>query len=217
MKQVKSIVMADDHALVRSGLKSLVEQSLKDTHIYDVGDGQQALELILTHKPNLALLDITLPTLNGLDIVDHARKSGYKGKIIMLSMHHGTDYVARAWQAGANGYVLKDAAFDELLDAIIAVDKGERYLSKDINEQTVESALEHVKSNDAGTMLTPRQRQILQLVAEGASSKEIANRLSLSLKTVEAHRSAIMMRLGIHDMAGLVKVALRLGLTDLNG
>ncbi|WP_417687566.1 response regulator [Pseudidiomarina sp.] len=206
--------MADDHELVRSGLKALVQQQFPTMPVIETGDGGEALELMQKHSESFALLDITLPTLNGLDIVKHARKSGFKGKIVMLSMHHSPIYVARAWQNGADGYVLKDAAFEELLDAIDQVMKGHRYLSKGISAIAVDDVMQYMDpAHDE--LLTPRQRQVLQMVAEGKSSKFIAHELNVSIKTVEAHRSSIMNRLGVHDMAGMVKAAISLGLTDI--
>ncbi|WP_347392842.1 response regulator transcription factor [Pseudoalteromonas pernae] len=215
MTIINSLIMADDHELVRSGLKSLIQQQFPDTPICETGCGAQALALMLQQQPTLTLLDVTLPNMNGLDVVASARKSGYKGKIIMLSMHHWPKYVARAWLNGADGYVLKDSAFEELLVAINSVMKHERYLSKGICSQAVSDVLEHMGPNQ-DDLLTPRQRQVLQLVAEGHSSKYIANQLNVSLKTVEAHRSSIMNRLGIHDFAGLIKAAISLGLTQVN-
>ncbi|WP_105190385.1 response regulator [Pseudoalteromonas sp. T1lg48] len=215
MTAIESLVMADDHELVRSGLKSLIQQQFPEIPVLETGSGDGALALILEQRPALALLDVTLPTMNGLDVVASARKAGFKGKIIMLSMHHWPKYVARAWLNGANGYVLKDSAFEELLVAINSVMKHERYLSKGICAQAVEDVLEYMDAEQE-ELLTPRQRQVLQLVAEGHSSKYIANQLNVSLKTVEAHRSSIMNRLGIHDLAGLIKAAISLGLTELD-
>ncbi|WP_105255073.1 response regulator [Pseudoalteromonas sp. T1lg75] len=215
MTAIESLVMADDHELVRSGLKSLIQQQFPEIPVLETGSGDGALALILEQQPALALLDVTLPTMNGLDVVASARKAGFKGKIIMLSMHHWPKYVARAWLNGANGYVLKDSAFEELLVAINSVMKHERYLSKGICAQAVDDVLEYMDAEQE-ELLTPRQRQVLQLVAEGHSSKYIASELNVSLKTVEAHRSSIMNRLGIHDLAGLIKAAISLGLTELD-
>ncbi|WP_462157846.1 response regulator [Pseudoalteromonas sp. GB56] len=215
MTVINSLVMADDHELVRSGLKSLIQQAFCDTPIIETGRGDEALALILAHKPSLVLLDVTLPLMNGLDVVVNARKSGFKGKVIMLSMHHWPKYVARAWLNGANGYVLKDSAFEELLVAIDKVMAHERYLSQGISSQSVEDVLEYMDSTQE-ELLTPRQRQVLQLVAEGHSSKFIAEQLNVSIKTIEAHRSSIMNRLGIHDLAGLIKAAISLGITQVN-
>ncbi|WP_105200622.1 MULTISPECIES: response regulator [unclassified Pseudoalteromonas] len=215
MTAIESLIMADDHELVRSGLKSLIQQQFPDVPVLETGSGDGALALILEQQPALALLDVTLPTMNGLDVVASARKAGFKGKVIMLSMHHWPKYVARAWLNGANGYVLKDSAFEELLVAINTVMKHERYLSKGICAQAVDDVLEYMDAEQE-ELLTPRQRQVLQLVAEGHSSKYIASELNVSLKTVEAHRSSIMNRLGIHDLAGLIKAAISLGLTELD-
>lgn len=209
------LIMADDHELVRSGLKALVQQHMPQLTVIETGDGGEALALLKEHSARLALLDISLPTLNGLDIVKQARKEGVKTKLIMLSMHHSPIYVARAWQNGADGYVLKDAAFEELLVAIEQVLGGKRYLSKGISMASVEEVLSYLDAS-AEDILTPRQRQVLQLVAEGKSSKYIAHQLNVSIKTVEAHRSSIMSRLGVHDMAGMVKAAITLGLSDVD-
>ncbi|WP_105215775.1 response regulator [Pseudoalteromonas sp. T1lg22] len=144
MTAIESLVMADDHELVRSGLKSLIQQQFPDVPVMETGSGDGALALILEQQPALALLDVTLPTMNGLDVVASARKAGFKGKVIMLSMHHWPKYVARAWLNGANGYVLKDSAFEELLVAINTVMKHERYLSKGICAQAVDDVLEYM-------------------------------------------------------------------------
>lgn len=205
------IVLADDHHLVRRGIRALLE-ALPDVHVVgEAGDGQTALELIERHRPHVALLDISMPGLNGLEVAARAAKSSPDTKVIVLSMHKGETFVAKALRAGVSGYLLKDAADQELTIALAAVSRGDVYLSPTISRQVVEQFTRAAAEPDPLAGLTPRQREILQLVAEGKSSKEIATLLDLSTKTVEAHRAQLMERLGLHDVTALVRFAIRAG------
>jgi DNA-binding NarL/FixJ family response regulator len=209
------IVLADDHNLVRKGIRALLEDLPGIRVVGEAAEGHAALELIDRHQPHIAVLDITMPGLNGLEVAARAAKSSPRTRVVVLSMHAGEAYVAQALRAGVAGYLLKDAADDELALAMAAVSRGDVYLSPQISRQLVERL---ARASDAEpdplAGLTPRQREILQLVAEGNSSKEIASLLDLSIKTVEAHRSQIMERLDLHDVTALVRFAIRVGLVS---
>jgi DNA-binding NarL/FixJ family response regulator len=213
------IVLVDDHTLVRAGLRALLESIDEVTAISEAGDGQTALELIAAEAPDIALLDISMPGLNGLDVAARVARESPRTRLVILSMHSSPAHVAQALRAGAAGYLLKDAAAEELPLALRAVMRGENYLSPAVSRQVVAGYLARSDRPEEAeppldTLLTPRQREILQLVAESKSSKEVAVLLGLSVKTVEAHRSQIMERLGIHDLAGLVRYAIRSGLVS---
>jgi DNA-binding NarL/FixJ family response regulator len=206
------VLLADDHTLVRAGLRALLESIDAVTAIIEAGDGRRALELIAAERPDVALLDIAMPGLNGLEVAERVARES-RTRLVILSMHSSPSHVAQALRAGAVGYLLKDAAAEELGLALRAVAGGETYLSPAISRQVVDGYLGRAAGDlPADDLLTPRQREILQLVAESRSSKEVASMLNLSVKTVEAHRSQIMDRLGIHDLAGLVRYAIRTGL-----
>jgi len=207
------IVLADDHHLVRKGIRALLE-ALPDVEVVaETGDGREALELIEQKRPDVAVLDITMPGLNGLEVAARVSKEVPHTKVLLLSMHAGEEYVSQALRTGIAGYLLKDAADDELSMALKAVARGDVYLSPQISKQLVERLSREADAEpDPLAALTSRQREILQLVAEGHSSKQIASMLNLSVKTVEAHRSQIMERLGVRDVTGLVRFAIRAGL-----
>lgn len=211
----RRILIADDHVLVRSGIRLLVE-SLDDVEVVaEAGDGLEALEQVQACRPDILLLDISLPGLNGLALLDRMRGLPDMPRVIMLSMHSGPEYVARALNAGAAGYLLKDAAFNELAEALLAVGEQRRYLSRALDPEVIERFCDGLKGGeDELGVLTPRQRQILQLIAEGQGTRQIAERLHLSVKTVETHRAQLMERLGIRDVAGLVRFAIRTGLIE---
>lgn len=213
MSQKHRILLADDHALVRAGIRALLNDIPGIEVVAETGDGLDALERIRRDPPDAVLLDISLPGLNGVEVAERVRRLGVGTRVLMLSMHAGPEYVARALAAGAAGYLIKDAAFDELAAALASVFRGQRYLSRGIDEAIVRS-LEgpDAKRPTPLDLLTPRQRQILQLIAEGRGTREIAERLHVSVKTVETHRAQLMDRLGIHDVSGLVRVAIRTGL-----
>jgi DNA-binding NarL/FixJ family response regulator len=205
--------MADDHALVRAGIRSLLE-SLPDIEVVgETGDGLEAFELVRRNPPDVILLDVTLPGLNGLEVAARIARLGVPTRVLMISMHASPEYAARAFAAGAMGYLNKDAAFDELSEAIEEVCAGRRYLCRAIDADVVQQQDKRVGKGTTGLdALTPRQRQILQMIAEGQSTRQIAERLFLSVKTVETHRAQVMQRLAIHDVPGLVRFALRNGL-----
>lgn len=211
------VLLADDHALVRAGIRALLEQIPDVEVVGAVDDGLKALAAIPALRPDVLLADIAMPSLNGLDMTARVALEFPQVRVIILSMHDGEEYVMRALRAGAAGYLLKDSATIELRLALEAVRRGDTYLSPAISRAVVSGYLSDHPAPEPGVhiphpILTPRQRQILTLVAEGRSTKEIAFALHLSAKTVESHRAQIMARLGIRDVAGLVKYAMRAGL-----
>ena len=219
MKPVK-VILADDHSLVRAGIRSLIQNIPGVEVIAEADNGRDAIKLIDELNPDLVLLDIAMPELNGLEVVARISKEFSDTKVIILSMHTNEEYVVQALRSGASGYLLKDAAPNELEIAVNAVMRGETYLSPAISKHVVDNYLKRISnvspdkelSPDIFTQLTSRQREILQLIAEGNSTKEIANKLNVSIKTVETHRMQLMDRIGIHDVAGLVRYAIRAGI-----
>jgi DNA-binding NarL/FixJ family response regulator len=212
------VLLADDHVLVRAGIRSLLEKMSGIEVVAEAGDGYEALELTKKHFPNVVLMDIAIPGLNGLEALARATKEFPAVKVIILSMHANEEYVLRALRAGACGYLLKDAAVTELELALRAVTRGETYLSPRISKRVIGSYLERLgNERPLREELTPRQREIVQLIAEGKSTKEIAFLLKVSVKTVEAHRAQLMARLDIRDVAGLVRYAMRVGLVPPEG
>lgn len=203
-------MLADDHALVRAGIRALVQSVREFEVVGEAGDGREALQLAKTLQPDVMLLDVAMPELNGLDAIPRILKQNAKIAVIVLSMHASREYVLRAVQAGAAGYVLKNAAVDELENAIRAVARGNKYLTPAISAQIIEGV-----GNDALESLTQRQREILQLIAEGRTTRQIAEVLHISVKTVETHRTVLMKRLDLHDVAGLVRYAIRVGLVTV--
>jgi DNA-binding NarL/FixJ family response regulator len=214
------VLLADDHALVRAGIRALLAGLPDVESVVEAGDGQEALTVLRETKPDLALIDIAMPGLNGLELAARVAREAPGTRLVILSMHGTPAHVAQALRAGVSGYLLKDAAADELPVLLRAVMRGETYLSPAISKQVVDGYLGRsaspVTPGDGATpdVLTSRQREILQLVAEGKSTKEVAQMLDVSAKTVETHRGQIMERLGIHDLAGLVRYAIRTGLVS---
>ena len=207
------VLLADDHALVRAGIRALLQNLDGVTVVAETGNGAEVLEFARTHRPDVVLLDISMPGLGGLEVSAQLRDALPDVRVVMLSMHANEEYVLQALRAGAAGYMLKDSATAELELALKAVMQGETYLSPPISRQVVEGYVQRVGAEQtASDNLTPRQRQVLQLIAEGHSTKEIAHRLNLSVKTVETHRAQLMERLQIREIAGLVKYAIRHGL-----
>jgi DNA-binding NarL/FixJ family response regulator len=215
MKTVR-LMLVDDHALVRAGIRSLLEKMTGFEVVGEAGNGREALDSIKKYLPNVVLMDIAIPELNGLEALARATKEFSAVKVIVLSMHANEEYVLQALQAGACGYLLKDAAVTELELALRAVVRGETYLSPRISKCIIESYLQRLGNGRPQRQeLTSRQREIVQLIAEGKSTKEIAFLLKVGIKTVEAHRAQLMDRVGIHDVAGLVRYAMRVGLVPL--
>lgn len=207
------VILADDHALVRAGIRSLLEKIPSVSVIAEAGDGREALALVKKHQPTVVLMDIAMPELNGLEAVARIKKDFPGVKVIILSMHVNEEYVRQAFRAGASGYLLKDGTVAEMELAIEAVRSGGTFLSPRVSKCVIENYFEGTGSGSSSLEhLTPRQREILQLIAEGKSTKEIAYVLGLSIKTIEAHRAQLMDKLDIHDVPGLVRYAMHVGL-----
>lgn len=211
------ILLADDHKIMRAGLRSLLEKEHDMKVVAEASQGRTAVRLAREHSPDVAIIDITMPDLNGVEAAHQILSENPNIKVVALSMHSDEQFIAGMLKAGASGYLLKDCAAEELCQAIRAVMAGETYLSPRIASIVVEDyrrdltrdELEHV------TELTSREREVLQLVAEGQTSKRIAEQLHVSVKTVEAHRQQIMDKLNIRTVAGLTKYAIRKGITSI--
>lgn len=212
------VLLADDHQLVRAGIRSLVEAIDGARIVAEADNGREAVSLAREHQPDIVVMDITMKELNGIEATARIREECPAARVLILSMHSTEEFVTRAMKAGASGYLVKDSAPQELALAIAAVMRGEVYLSPRVSRQAVSGMLKPAGSEPGQSLasLTARQREILQLVAEGKSTKEIAFALDVSVKTVETHRTAIMERLGIRDLAGLVVYAIRNGLIDID-
>lgn len=206
------VLIADDHNLVRAGMRALLQNIEGVTVIAEASDGREALDLIKQKRPDVALLDITMPGLNGIEVAARASKDVPHVRLLILSMHANEEYVLQALRVGAAGYLVKGADTMELELALKALMRGESYLSPAVSKHLISDYARRV-GGEAGSLelLTPRQREILQLIAEGHSTKAIASLLKISVKTVETHRSVLMERLDIHDVAGLVRYAIRVG------
>ena len=207
------LVLADDHAVVRAGIKAMLE-GLGGIDIVGQGtNGREACALVEQHQPQLLLMDISMPEMNGLEATARIVKDFPNVRVIILSMHTSEEYVWKALQAGATGYLLKDAEPAELDLAIKTVLSGQTYLTASVSKQVVEAYMQRMGGESTvADVLTPRQREVLQLIAEGKALKEIAQILHVSIKTVESHRTLLMDRLNIHDTAGLVRYAMRRGM-----
>jgi DNA-binding NarL/FixJ family response regulator len=211
-----SVLLADDHALMRMGLRALVD-ALPDAHVVaEAGNGHEAVALARQWRPAVAVLDIAMPQLNGIEAAERITREGLPTKVVILSMHATRQYVTAAIRAGAVGYVVKDAAVDELAQALRAAAQGRSYVSPSVSDHL----LHELRGAQPGQepqettwhRLSARQREVLQLIAEGRSTREIGELLHISPKTVETHRAELMRRLDIHEVAGLTRFAIREGL-----
>ena len=218
------VMLADDHKLVRGGLSALLKGIGGVEVVAEANDGREAIQLCESHQPDIILMDIAMTGMNGLEATSRISKEFPQVRVIILSMHTSEEYVLKALRAGAAGYLLKDAGISELELAITAVAQGETYLSPPVSKHVITDYVRRVGlEQDSDEMvdrpaiqrLTFRQREILQLIAEGNSTQEIANLLSISVKTVETHRLQLMERLDIHDVVGLVRFAIRVGLVSI--
>jgi two-component system, NarL family, response regulator NreC len=208
------IVLADDHSVMRSGLRALLQQHPDMQVIGEANDGREALSLAESLKPDVAVLDITMPNLNGIEAARQMAAKQLDVAIIMLSMHSDESYVLRALRAGVRGYLLKEAAEIDLLHAIRAVTQGKSFFSPMVSRMLAEDYIRRLQGKevvDSYELLTAREREILQLIAEGNSNKDIANLLSLSLYTVETHRGNILQKLNLHSVPDLILYAVRKG------
>jgi DNA-binding NarL/FixJ family response regulator len=215
MSQLR-VVIVEDHALVRAGMRALLQKIEGVEVVSDVGDGWEAVKSVQTDAPDLVLMDIAMPGLNGLDATLRIVKESPTTRVILLSMHANEEYFQQALEVGASGYLLKGAELAELELALRTVARGETYLTPAVAKYAIKAYREKSEGPSGPLMkLSMRQREILQLIAEGQTTKDIAQRLNLSVKTVETHRSQLMERLDIHDVPGLVRFAMRVGLIQL--
>jgi DNA-binding NarL/FixJ family response regulator len=218
------VILVDDHNLVRAGIRSLLKNIPEVEIVAEADNGYSALELIRAHKPDMVLMDIALPDITGLDVTAQITQEYPTIKVVLLSMYDNEEYVLRAMEIGAAGYLLKDANANEFELAIHAIANGKAYLSPAISSRVIESYQARVSATKQTipsptssqglftSHLTARQSEVLRLIAEGFTTKEIAQQLNLSAKTVDAHRTQLMRELDIHDIAGLVRYAIRIGL-----
>lgn len=217
MAERKRVLLADDHQLVRAGLRLLIDGLPDFEVVAEVGDGVEAVDAARALQPDVALLDISMPRMSGLEAAAAMRVASPATRVIALSMHASEQHFAAALKAGATGYVVKDSAVTELAEALRAVAAGQHYVSPRISGSVMQSLARNLRGEQpAGSdpVLSPRQRQVLQLIAEGRNTREIADQLHVSVKTVETHRAELMRRLEIHDVAGLTRYAIRAGLVS---
>jgi two-component system response regulator NreC len=209
------VLLADDHSIVRRGMRSLLETEESLEVVAEAADGLEALRLCEEHHPDLLILDIAMPKLNGIDVAERSQKMQPPPRAIMLSMHLDESYVMRSLNAGARAYLLKDATDEDLLPAIRAVAAGKPFFSPAVTAVLVEDYLRQLQARgltDSYHLLTDREKQVLQLLAEGRSNKEVATLLELSLSTVETHRGNLMQKLNLHNTAEIVLYAVRKGI-----
>jgi two-component system response regulator NreC len=212
------IVLAEDHKITREGLVNMLKNQRNMQVIGEAQNGREAVQLAIDLSPDLVIMDVTMPNLNGIDATRVITSNSKAVKVIALSMYSDKQFVQGMIQAGASGYLLKDCAFDELVNAIRVVYAGETYLSPGIAGIVVQDYVKKLSNSasSAVTLLTKREREVLQLISEGKSTKLIATQLNVSIKTVETHRRQMMEKLGIRNVAGLTKYAIREGLTSLH-
>ncbi len=212
------IILADDHKIVRDGLRALIENQAGMKVIAEADNGRETVRLARDLLPDLVIMDIGMPDLNGIDATRQITAELPDVKVIALSMHSDRRFVVQMFRAGASGYLLKDCAFEELARAVDAVSKNQTYLSPAVAGPVMEDYIHRLSTADsiAYPILSPREREVLQLLAEGRSTKETASLLCVSTKTVETHRQQIMSKLNIHTTAELIKYAIREGLTSLD-
>ena len=209
-----TVLLADDHAVVRDGLKLLMESRGDIQVVREATDGRQAVRQVIQFTPRVAIMDIAMPELNGIEAARQINADCPQTQVIILSMHSSQEYVLKALQAGARGYLLKEVAGNEVVQAVVVVNNGGRYLSQKINDLVIDEYLsygEDAAGNSPLTRLSPREREVLQLVAEGKSTAQISHILPLSPKTIETYRSRVMKKLGLKDLSALIRFAIQHG------
>jgi DNA-binding NarL/FixJ family response regulator len=217
MDQRYRVVIAEDHTIIREGLRSLLNQAKDFNIVGEAADGREALRYVEKLKPDLVLTDLSMPRMDGTDVIGAIKKQSPNTKVIALTIHRAEEYILATLRAGVDGYVLKEASYEELMMAIRSVLKGKHYLSPEISGKLIEGYLEGRKTYKLDSLwetLTKREREILKLIAEGFKSKEIADYLCISVHTVETHRSTLMKKLNLHNPAALVALAIEKGLVS---
>jgi DNA-binding NarL/FixJ family response regulator len=206
------ILLADDHTIVRDGLRALLERQADMSVIAEAGDGRESVQLAAVHSPDVVMMDVAMPGMNGIEAARRILAANPKTSVLMLSMHQDESYVLRSLKAGARGYLLKDSPRDDVLAAIRAVAAGRSFLSRKVSAMLQEDYVRQLQSRDlvdSYDLLTDREREILQLLAEGKANKDVANLLNISFTTVETHRSHILQKLSLHSTAELILYAVR--------
>jgi two-component system nitrate/nitrite response regulator NarL len=216
-KEKIKVLLADDHPVVRKGLQSCLSRNENLKVVGEASDGEEALRKIKELVPDVVLLDISMPKLNGLAVTEALRKEAPKVKVLILSVHGNKEYIFRIIQSGAHGYISKEAAPEEFFRAIQSVHAGETFFTPEIAHAALNHLVSRSGSGDPFAQLTAREREVLVLIAEGRSNKEIANQLGIGVRTIETHRERIMRRLDIHSVAGLTRFAIANGLISLDG
>jgi DNA-binding NarL/FixJ family response regulator len=215
VKSTKRVLLADDHALVRAGIRALLARIQGIEVVGEAGDGREALQMIKDLRPDIALLDVTMPGFNGLEVLAETNRLFPDLRVIILTMHDAAEYAMEVMHAGAAGFLAKSAAANELREALETVVRGETYVSGEVSRKALLQQKKETEHSQLMKRITPRQREILTLVAEGYSTRDIAGTLHISVKTVESHRAQLMERLDIHEVAGLVRYAIRMGLVKV--
>jgi DNA-binding NarL/FixJ family response regulator len=211
-----SVFLADDHRVLRDGLRILLESQADIQVVGEAENGNQAIEGITRLKPDVAVMDITMPELNGIEAAQIVHENLPNTGIVMLSIHSDLEHIFRALQAGAQGYILKESAGSEVISAVRAVHLGRRYLSPSIRDAVMEAYLQNRQVHSPLELLSLREREVLQLTVEGHSSASIAERMDLSPKTVDTYRSRLMGKLGVRDLPELVRFAIKHGITPID-
>ncbi len=206
------ILLADDHTVVRDGLRSLLERESDMEVVAEAGDGREAVQMAVEHSPNVAMIDVAMPVMNGIEAARRIVAEAPDTNVLMLSMHQDESYVLRALKAGATGYLLKDSPRADVLEAVRAAARGRSFVSRKLSKLLQEDYVRELQSRgleDTYDLLTAREREILQLLAEGRTNKEVANLLNISLTTVETHRGHILQKLSLHSTPDLILYAVR--------
>jgi len=221
MVQKKTILIVDDHALFREGLKAIIERHPNYEVVGEAGNGRQALQLVKKIMPDLILVDISLPDQSGVELTRDVLKFSPKTRIMIVSMHSKIDYIVRAFRTGASGYLAKESAADKLMEGIRVILKGDYFMDTSVSQKVVKKlvgiqAIETKVADTSYDTLTPREQEVMVMIAEGYSTNEISERLFISPKTVENHRSNIMRKLNLHSIIQVARYAAKLGLIDID-